>query len=176
MSQSGTWVKSVGYATMHVDGGCRPTNPGPAGIAVVIDLAKKQYVLARPVGIKTNNQAEYMALIVGIKYAHTLGANGIDIYCDSKLIVNQMQDRWHVSERHLADFRHEARALLDTFFTKNWDLTWVKRDKNKLADAACTQAILSNNPWIPNFLDPFRKPDQKWAPYSRHLGHIDSLR
>lgn len=158
-----------GYATIYTDGGCRPTNPGPAGIAAVVELKGKEYVLARPVGIKTNNQAEYMALVVGIKYAQYLGAGGLDIYCDSRLIVMQMKDLWHVTEPRLLDLRHEARALLDAHFTCDWDLTWVPRGENNKADKYCTQAILSNNPWIPNFLDPFREPGEKWNPFDRSV-------
>jgi ribonuclease HI len=95
---------------------------------------------------------------------------------DSKLIMHQMKNQWYVRERQLAEFRHEARALLDTFFKNNWELTWIPRTKNTVADAYCTQAILSNNPWIPNFLDPFRAPSQKWAPFARHRRYDDSLR
>lgn len=169
----------VGYATMHIDGGCRPTNPGPAGIAIVVNITnsitreKTEHVLARPVGIRTNNQAEYMALVVGVKYATTLGATGLEIYTDSKLILHQMKDEWYVREKTLYDLRHEARALLETSFKGHWSLTWVSREKNQVADRYCTEAILCNNPWIPNLLDPFRPKKRK--PIMRGYNYEASL-
>lgn len=168
---SGHHVKKVGFATLHIDGGCRPTNPGPAGMAAVVNFPAYglHYELARPLGIKTNNQAEYIALIVGVKYAHTLGANGLDIFTDSKLVLNQMKDLWYIRERRLYDLRHEARGWLDAMFEKNWELTWIPREQNTEADALCTEAILCNNPWIPNFKDPFRPPHKRWFPHNRSV-------
>ncbi len=127
-------------------------------MAVVVTLKKQQHVLARPLGIKTNNQAEYIALVVGIKHAHQLGANGLEVYTDSKLIVMQMQNQWYVRERTLFDLRHQARALLDALFENNWELNWIPRAKNEVADGYCTEAIRCNNPWLPSFNDPYRKP------------------
>ena len=183
---SGVWVPAVGHATLHIDGGCRPTNPGPSAIACVINLTNSvtrettEYVLARPTGIKTNNQVEYMALIVGIKYAQSLGASGLEIYTDSKLILHQMKNEWYVRELTLFHLRHEARALLESYYKGHWELIWIPRKDNARADAICTEAILCNNPWIPNLRDPFRRPrrrnEHKWKYRPRGWTYDGSLR
>lgn len=165
----GTWVPRRGHGFLWIDGGCRPTNPGPAALACVVKLDGEIFELARPVGIKTNNQAEYMALLVGIKYAYYLGATGLGVYTDSKLIVHQMKDQWYVREPTLRQYRHDCRAVLDGYFDKNWELEWISRKQNTHADALCTEAIKSNNPWVPNFKDPFHPPAKKWRPYARGI-------
>ena len=63
-------------ALAYFDGGCRPRNPGHAGIAVVVKLGGRKHILSRYIGIHTNNYAEYTGLIVAVKYAHSLGASG----------------------------------------------------------------------------------------------------
>jgi ribonuclease HI len=151
------------HASLHTDGGARPTNPGPAGIAAVVMLAGKYHTLARPLGWKTNNQAEFLAMVVGIKYAAHLGAQQLDIYSDSKLVVNTVNEEWTTTNHELRILKTEIQVLLRKHFENNWTLTWISRDRNMIADAACTKAIRYNNPWIPtwcNPLDPFVKRTQ----------------
>jgi ribonuclease HI len=148
------------HAAMSFDGGVRGGNPGHAGFAAVISLAGKLHTIARPLkGLRTNNYAEYMGLIVGAKYAHTLGATMIDITSDSKLVVNQVNDNWRCDSHDMLQLCTEAQAILDRYFTASWKLEWVPRERNMIADAACAQAVrCALNPWIPNRLDPFAKP------------------
>jgi ribonuclease HI len=151
------------HAAMSFDGGVRGGNPGHAGFAAVIRLAGKLHTIARPLkGLRTNNYAEYMGLIVGAKYAHTLGATMIDITSDSKLVVNQVNDNWRCDSHDMLQLCTEAQAILDRYFTASWKLEWVPRERNMIADAACAQAVrCALNPWIPNRLDPFAKPFAK---------------
>jgi ribonuclease HI len=118
------------------------------------------YDRSRPLkGLRTNNYAEYMGLIVGAKYAHTLGATMIDITSDSKLVVNQVNDNWRCDSHDMLQLCTEAQTILDRYFTHSWNLEWVPRERNMIADAACAQAVrCALNPWIPNRLDPFAKP------------------
>jgi ribonuclease HI len=149
------------HAAMSFDGGVRGGNPGHAGFAAVIVLSEfgDEYVIARPLkGLKTNNDAEYMGLIVGLKYAHFLGADAIDIKSDSKLVVEQVNGRWRTDSKTMSDYQQEARRLLDRHFAGAWKLTWVPRLQNSVADAACAKAVLcAMNPWRVNRLDPFAK-------------------
>ena len=145
------------HAAMAFDGGVRGGNPGHAGFAAVITIAGQMHTIARPLkGLRTNNYAEYMGLIVGAKYAHSLGADEIDITSDSKLVVNQVNDNWRVDSHDMLQLCSEAQAILDLRFPGSWTLEWVPRLQNVIADAACAQAVrCSLNPWIPNKLDPF---------------------
>jgi ribonuclease HI len=145
------------HGAMHFDGGVRGGNPGHAGFAAVIRLAGVEHVIARPMrGLKTNNDAEYTGLIVGIKYAAHLGVTFIEIYSDSKLVVEQVNGNWRCDSETMRNYQHEARDLLNKHFAGAWKLEWVPRLQNIVADAACAHAVqCSLNPYKPNKLDPF---------------------
>jgi probable phosphoglycerate mutase len=138
-------------AVAHIDGGCRPTNPGHAGFAVVIDLDGEEFILSRYIGIASNNVAEFTALIVAIKYARHLGAEALEVVSDSKLVVEQVHGRWRQKSESLRPLVMEARALLDKHYPSRWKLNWSARDENVKADYYCGLAIQAGrfrNPWL----------------------------
>jgi ribonuclease HI len=149
------------HASMTFDGGVRGGNPGHAGFAAVIVLSEfgDEHIIARPLkGLKTNNDAEYMGFIVGLKYAHHLGVDRIDIKSDSKLVVEQVNGNWRCDSHTMRLYCREARDLLDKHFAGAWTLKWVPRLQNSVADAACAKAVLcAMNPWRVNRLDPFSR-------------------
>lgn len=138
-------------ALVNFDGGCRPTNPGHAGFAVIIDLAGEEFILSRYIGWRTNNVAEYTGLIVAVKYARHLGAETLEVISDSKLVVEQVHGRWRVTSDDLRPLQMEARRLLDKHYASRWKLTWAPREENDKADYYCGLAInygRSLNPWV----------------------------
>src|SRR4051812_10978507 len=145
---------------MHTDGGARPTNPGYAGFAVVIDIQPtglqtngKRHVLSRYLGRRrTNNYAEFVAFYVGVKWAHHLGVKNLYAYADSKLLVGAMVERHHMRD-DLKWITRDTLDFLDKHFDGHWTLTHVKREDNSVADAFCTSAIhwgMAQNPWFPD--------------------------
>jgi ribonuclease HI len=128
-------------ALLRFDGGARPTNPGHAGFACVVIIDGEPHELSRYIGWKTNNYAEYMGLIVGIKRAKSLGATELEIVSDSKLVVNQINGEWTVKDKKLSDLHAYALRHLSSLFPDSWVLRWEKRDSNTDADDLCTQAI-----------------------------------
>lgn len=140
-------------AVAYIDGGARPTNPGHAGFAVVITLYPQgeEHVIARYLGWRTNNVAEYFALIMAIKYARGLGADELSVFSDSRLVVEQVHGRWRVKSDDLRPLNNEARDSLAKFFPSAWSVSWVGREENEEADEYCTQAIFAGmwkNPWV----------------------------
>lgn len=88
-------------AKLYTDGGSRG-NPGPAGIGFVIIAAGKAKIEGKKfIGRATNNQAEYEALLAGVKKAVKEGVLDLDIYMDSELIVRQLLGRYRVKDRSL---------------------------------------------------------------------------
>jgi ribonuclease HI len=156
------------HGAMSFDGGVRGGNPGHAGWAAVIVIAGTMHTIARPMrGLKTNNDAEYTGLIVGLKYAAHLGVQEIDITSDSKLVVEQVNGNWRCDSHTMRLYQGEARKLLDKHYAGAWTLTWVPRLENIVADAACAHAVLcSMNPWRLNKLDPFH-PNKSLVKLSR---------
>ena len=133
---------------IRTDGASR-SNPGPASAgAVLIDAALPNAtaldapvvsLVSRPLGIQTNNVAEYTALVLALKEAQRLGAREIDLRLDSKLIVEQLHGRWRVKDAKMREFWTEAKALLAGF--DRWNATHEPRATNKAADALANLAL-----------------------------------
>ena len=156
-------------ALAHIDGGCRPTNPGHAGFAVVIELGGREHILSRYLGWRTNNVAEYFALIVAIKYARDLGAKSLEVISDSKLVVEQVHGRWRMKSDDLRPLNRDARDLLFRLFPNAWTLTWAARDENVKADYYCGLAIQAGryrNPYSRRHLKD-QSPGQIIDPFAR---------
>ncbi|AMO92451.1 bifunctional RNase H/acid phosphatase [Corynebacterium simulans] len=127
---------------IYADGGSRG-NPGIAGSGTAVYSADRQQLLreiAYVVGKKsTNNVAEYHGLLRGLEAAVELGADEVDFFMDSKLVVEQMNGRWKIKHPDMQALALEARKLIDQIGTFN--LSWVPRAKNKVADALSNVAM-----------------------------------
>lgn len=122
------------------DGAARG-NPGPAGAGAVLMDAEGRVVarLGRFLGVQTNNYAEYMGLLLGLKHARSLGVKELEVLADSELLIRQLQGRYQVKSPTLRPLYEEARALLGQF--SRVKLTHVPREKNKAADEMSNRAI-----------------------------------
>jgi probable phosphoglycerate mutase len=96
-------------------------------------------VVSRPLGIQTNNVAEYTALLLALEEADRLGATEIDLRLDSLLIVEQLHGRWRVKDAKLKPLHEEARRLLAGF--TRWQATHEPRATNRAADALANLAL-----------------------------------
>ncbi len=126
---------------VEADGGSRG-NPGPAGYgAVVFDAATGDVLaeLAEAIGVATNNVAEYRGLIAGLRAALDLGADGVDVRMDSKLVVEQMAGRWQVKHPSMRPLAAEARALAARFTDITY--SWIPRAQNAHADRLANAAM-----------------------------------
>lgn len=127
---------------VYTDGGSRG-NPGPAAIGVIFD--GKEY--GEFIGIKTNNQAEYEAIIFALKkIKQILGkekAKGtkIEIRMDSELIVKQLNGQYKILEKELQPLFIEVWNLKLDF--KDVLFVHVLREKNRAADRVVNK-ILNN--------------------------------
>ncbi len=126
---------------IYSDGGSRG-NPGPSASGyVLIDAATDKVIVDKGIylGITTNNQAEYQALHSALEEAQKMGAEEVDVYMDSMLVVNQMKGIFKVSNRDLWPI-HDAIMNLKTQF-KHVSFTHVPRAMNSLADNAVNRAL-----------------------------------
>jgi probable phosphoglycerate mutase len=121
------------------DGGSRG-NPGPAAYgAVVSEDGKILKELFAPLGIASNNVAEYNGLIAGLKAAHEIDPEAtIHVKMDSKLVIEQMSGRWQIKHPDMRELAKQARDIhpmnLITF-------TWIPRDENSHADRLANKAL-----------------------------------
>ena len=129
---------------INTDGAARG-NPGHAGIGVVIKDAKGVIVreIFEYIGETTNNQAEYKALLKALVAAGELGAEQIEIFADSELMVNQLKGLYKVKNEGLRPLFNNAKELLRKF--KVCNIGYVPREKNKEADELANKAIDSRD-------------------------------
>ena len=121
--------------------GCSKGNPGSAGIGAVIYKNKEEYWYdCKYIGPdKTNNEAEYSALILGLRAAINLGITTLSVCGDSLLVINQINRIYKVKNPNLLDLYDEVIKL-----TKNFtyiDFNHVYRNDNKRADALSNMAL-----------------------------------
>jgi ribonuclease HI len=87
---------------LYSDGGARG-NPGPAAIAFIALNEKGETVRADScfIGVHTNNQAEYEALLFALKFA--VDAKAIEVVChlDSELVTRQLNGEYAVKNDQL---------------------------------------------------------------------------
>jgi len=125
---------------IHTDGGARG-NPGPAGIGVLIEDSVGNILLQdkKFVGHLTNNQAEYEAVILALKLAKKLGGDELEVYLDSELVVEQLNQNYKIKNLELGKLFIKIWNLRQDF--KNVSFTHIPREKNVLADKLVNQAI-----------------------------------
>ena len=125
---------------VYSDGAARG-NPGPAGAGAVLVEPSGQVVdrLGKYLGTQTNNFAEYMGLILGLKRARDLGVKEVEVYADSELMIRQLGGRYQVKSPTLRPLYEEALGLLEGF--SRVKLVHVPREMNAAADEMSNRAI-----------------------------------
>lgn len=98
------------------DGGSRG-NPGPAAIAVIIRSELGQTILkkSRYVGICTNNQAEYYALLAALEASAAMNAEDITCHLDSELVVKQLLGEYRVRNQELNHLWQKVQEIKKQF-------------------------------------------------------------
>ncbi len=125
---------------IFTDGGARG-NPGPAGIGYVIYDEKNNIIssIGLYIGETTNNQAEYQAVWQALNKAKDLGFHELNLYLDSELVVNQLNQKFKIKNSELAKMFVKIWNISQEF--KNIKYNYIPREKNKLADKLVNQAI-----------------------------------
>jgi probable phosphoglycerate mutase len=131
---------AVQWLTANVDGGARG-NPGPAGYGVYIRDHDGTTVaqLSEYLGHRTNNFAEYSALLAALEYAIAHGHGALKVISDSELMVRQMTGKYRVNSPDLKPLYEKACAMvrqLDKFSIQH-----VLRAQNLQADKLANAAM-----------------------------------
>jgi len=125
---------------IYTDGACRG-NPGPSGIGASIENENGDEIaiVSSYIGNGTNNRAEYMAAIEGVKKAIQLQAEEIELRMDSLLVVRQVEGLWKIKHPGLKILNQELKHTLNSL--KKWRVKHVPREKNQRADALANMAL-----------------------------------
>ena len=152
------------YLKINCDGGARG-NPGPAASSFVVyerrlhglatdttdtdrDAWILRYKCGKFLGVKTNNEAEYAAVIEALLYLINSiksinSINSINLFLDSNLVVNQINGIFKVKEPRLRELLVKVRELEGqikvpiTYF-------YMPREQNKEADELVNQTLDKN--------------------------------
>ena len=125
---------------MKVDGACYP-NPGNMGIGIVIykdgELFNK---ISEAIGYGTNNIAEYKALIRGLEEVKKINPKRIDVYCDSQLVVKQLNKIYKVRDQGIIPLFNRVEEIIRTIPGRIYFI-WDRRDNNFVADGLAKRAL-----------------------------------
>jgi ribonuclease HI len=125
---------------INVDGGARG-NPGPAAIGIVLSRPDGTVLeeIAEPIGVQTNNVAEYRAVLRALERARELGESEIRLIGDSELVAKQLTGVYKVKHPALRELFVLAQGLLAGF--TRWSFDTVPRADNTAADALVNRAL-----------------------------------
>ena len=117
--------------TMFFDGS-KMLNGSGAGVVIISPKGDKlKYVLQIHFD-SSNNEAEYEALLYGLRMAISLGVRRLMVYGDSDLAVNQVMKEWDVRNPTMTTYSNAVRKLEKKF--EGLELHHVPRLKNQAAD------------------------------------------
>lgn len=135
-----------------IDGASR-NNPGLSGAGVYltkngIPVLKKGFFL----GIKTNNEAEYLALLLGLYFARQYMKPGetLLVVSDSQLLIRQLEGHYKITKPHLRALYECAQRIIHT---RHYAVSHVLREENSIADQLANEGIDSRVPVPEDFLN-----------------------
>ncbi len=125
--------KSIKKYKAFFDGSAKP-NPGIMKIGGLVKdesgTIKGNY--SKEIGQGTNNEAEYLSLIVLVRGLVKAGVKNVTIYGDSLLVVNQVNRIWKAKDQRMVANRDKVLEMLADI--PEWRLEHVKRNFNTEAD------------------------------------------
>ncbi|MCA9372575.1 ribonuclease HI family protein [Candidatus Woesebacteria bacterium] len=130
--------------TIFTDGGSRG-NPGPAAVGVAFFEGETEvFRLGQCIGNQTNNVAEYQAFLLSLselKMRMTKNQpSSIQWYLDSKLVVEQLNQRWKIKDPNLKVLWQTAISELSQLGVP-YSISHIPREENTLADKMVNQAL-----------------------------------
>ena len=140
----------VRLCSVFADGACRG-NPGHSSFGVV-GFSPEELAASLPkpgsrpifcsagyIGIKTNNEAEYLSLISALGACLERKIPSCSVFMDSQLVICQMQGKYKVSKANLRKLFTKAKELerrMDQVI-----YTHIPREKNLLADQLANDTL-----------------------------------
>ena len=138
--------------SIHTDGGSRG-NPGEGAVGVVIEQivnGKRSMVTqwGKRIGVVTNNEAEYEAVIHALREIvlritnYELAITKLSFFLDSLLVVSQLNGLWKIKKPHIRELLLHVRSLEQEIGIPT-TYSHIPREKNTEADLLVNQALNS---------------------------------
>ncbi len=140
MSARQPLTEDASHLRIYIDGASKG-NPGEAGAGIlIIDRQGRRLAeFGRYLGHQTNNQAEYWALLLGLREAKRLGGKSIEIFTDSELLERQVRGLYRVKALNLKRLHRAVVEDLGGF--QSVKIAFVPREQNQEADRLANRAI-----------------------------------
>ncbi|XP_021971564.1 uncharacterized protein LOC110866727 [Helianthus annuus] len=117
---------------LYTDGSSSVKGSGAGLMLISPDEIRQMYALRFDFEC-SNNEAEYEALLTGLRMAQSMGATRVDAYVDSLLVNNQVNETYEAKDESMARYLAKTKELMASF--DNVTLNHVHRGKNQIADA-----------------------------------------
>nr|GEY70295.1 hypothetical protein [Tanacetum cinerariifolium] len=111
---------------------------------VLISPTKTEYTCALRLNFEsTNNQAEYEALLVGLRISKKMGVQTLSVNVDSKLVASQINGKYKACKENMIWYLNKAREYISCF--KIFKIQNIPRNKNRKADVLSKLAPVAFN-------------------------------
>lgn len=118
--------------TLYFDGKAEP-NPGRGSAAAVLYFDDEIiFEVGKYLENTTNNEAEYLGLIIGLEECIKRNVKQLQVFGDSNLVIQQCSGRWKVKNERLCELHSHVKELIKKF--ESILFTHVYRDNNTKAD------------------------------------------
>ncbi len=133
----------------YTDGASRG-NPGHAGIGVLIfdEADQKLFQDHQYIGVCTNNEAEYRALLAALDRAYEMTQDEVECFLDSELVVRQLNGVYSLKSEKMAKFFEEVKSRVKKFNTVRFHHVPREHPRLQLADKLANKGIDEAKPKI----------------------------
>ncbi|XP_073107344.1 uncharacterized protein [Elaeis guineensis] len=104
----------------------------------------------------SNNQAEYEALVAGLKLALELGVGRLKVFSNSQLIVGQIKDEFETRDPTMAKYHQKVKDLMAPF--EYFEISHIPRAENAQADALSRLATSDYGALGRTFVESLERP------------------
>lgn len=127
---------------VFIDGASKG-NPGESAVAFVICDPEGNilFEMASRIGIATNNEAEYWALVLALNFLKQWRVERLTIFSDSELLVRQIEGTYRVRATRLLPLYSLVKERIREF--PLCTITYVPREKNTRADSLASEILTS---------------------------------
>jgi ribonuclease HI len=116
---------------MYFDGSLNLEGAG-AGVLLISPTGEQLKYILQIFWKVSNNEAEYEALLNGLRLAASLGIKRLLVYGDSAVVINQVNKSWDCNKENMDAYCLEVRKLENKFY--GLEFHHVVRDNNVAAD------------------------------------------
>ncbi|GJR40950.1 reverse transcriptase domain-containing protein [Tanacetum coccineum] len=125
---------------LFTDGASSSDGSG-AGLMLVNPEGKEYTYALRFEFETTNNEAEYEALIAGLRIAKEMQVQELAIFVDSQLVANQVKGLFEARQQTIKQYLEKTIGLLSSF--PSYSIEHIKREQNKKANALSKLASMT---------------------------------